>query len=127
MKRRKPLRKMSRKKVKEIKAVGAERAEFLHAFCVCMNCCNRAATDVHEIPRGANRHRAFGDRRGWLALCRPCHDLADSYSKFPLERAYVLKRLHDPEYWDLQWLNEARGKAPSAIDDNDLNGTTPSL
>lgn len=121
LKRTGSLRSRSAKKVRETKAVGVERSDFKREFCVCMNCRNRPATDVHEIPRGANRHRAFGDRRGWLSLCRPCHELADDYAKFPLERAYCLKRLFDPEHFDLAWLNEARGRAPGAITESDIS------
>lgn len=118
--KRSRLKPRSRKKVLEIKAAGKDRDAFRREFPICMACRNKTATDIHEIPRGPARRKAYGDRRGWLHLCRPCHEEIGDYSKVPIERALVLKWRFDPAHFDLAWINTTRNRAPTAITLKDL-------
>jgi len=110
----------SRKKKKE----DAERRELRSAFLwehgVCMACEQAGATDLHEICRGAHRHRAKLNPITWLALCRSCHDEMDDYSIWPLERQCAVKFLRDYQRFDLEELNAVRGRAPHAITMEDI-------
>ena len=113
--KRSRLRRVSPKRAKLIRAVGKERAEFKRLFPICWHCRKNAATDVHELTRGVFRANGYGDRRAWMALCRPCHTLYGDYGKVPLVKQLCVKHLNDGEYFSLEWINQARGRAPGAI------------
>lgn len=125
--------KRSRLKPKSKKRAAAEREAgpvfdtFKAEHPLCWHCRVRPTTDIHHLCRGANKAKTYSDRRGLFAACRKCHDRLGDYGKVSLIVQIATKKLRDPEYYDLAWLNKMRGKAPNAIDDNDLNGTTSSL
>lgn len=114
------MRRVSRKKRAEIDAASDDRETFAKEHPECMLCrrwCGYASQcGIHEIPRGAHRVRAYRDRRAWLRLCWPCHQIAGDYSRFPLTAQYRLKMLRDPRYYSRTWLNACRLTAKDAID-----------
>lgn len=113
--KRTPLRRMSARKRKAIDTARPGREAFACEFPTCMHCRRRRSCDTHEIPRGGHRPKAYEDRRAWLRLCRPCHDLFDNYRLAPLSLACAVKQLSDPEFYDLAWINTTRAKAETGI------------
>ena len=90
------------------------RDEFRLEHIYCMSC-GALASDVHEICRGPHRARAVTERCTWLLLCRRCHDDMDGYAEWPIEKQLGCKLVHDPNWFDLDRVNEIRGRAPGAI------------
>lgn len=102
------------------RAAAPERKAFKEIFPLCMVCGENLSIDVHEIVRGTSRCMAVLDRRTWLAVCRPCHELLDDYEKFPVALQYVIKAIWDAEYFDRVGLNTLRDRAVNAIDEADM-------
>lgn len=121
------LRRISEKKIKAIEEAADDRALFAWEFPQCMHCRKRRWRDTHEIPRGGLRPAAYRDRRGWLRLCRPCHDLFDDYRKVPLAVALAVKQRSDPEYYDLAWINTTRHRAQTGIEQSDVDAAARAL
>jgi hypothetical protein len=96
------------------------RKNFVAANFTCQCCMRRKAVDCHEIPRGAHREQALEHRCAWLAVCRPCHELIDDYSEWPVARQLALKLLGDPEHFDLLTVNRLRGRDENAITMGDV-------
>ena len=72
MKRRKPIRKVSLKRAKQLREYLPKRNTFIAAHPVCQMCHNARATDVHH---GWGRiGELLNDEEHWFALCRTCHD-----------------------------------------------------
>lgn len=88
--------------------------EFLATFPVCWLCRSNPTSEVHHLCSGAFKAKTFGDRRGFFAPCRKCHELLQS-GKVSLRVALYWKKVFDPEYFDLRWINTMRGRAPDAI------------
>lgn len=91
------------------------RHEFLLEVGRCMACGSGYALAVHEIGRGADRHRAWPHRAAWLALCMPCHRECGNYAVWPIARQLALKLVRDGAYFDLEAVNRIRGRAVGAI------------
>lgn len=67
------------------------------------------ALDVHEIIRGGQRAKMVADRRSWLCVCRTCHEKLSDFSMWPIVFQFALKKITDENWFDLDWLNDARG------------------
>jgi hypothetical protein len=109
------MRRQSAKRQKRNAEWGPVRRDFCIEMGVCAKCSRQAPLDCHEIARGAAREAALSRREAWLALCRNCHDSMDDYSVWPVERQLALKLLSDPAWFNIQVVNELRGRAPDAI------------
>lgn len=68
------LPKQSAKKRKELRETHDVRRAAIEHGVLCDSCQKRNATDCHEIPAGAHRHRAVNEPRAQLWLCRECHE-----------------------------------------------------
>lgn len=90
---RKPIRKRSTRKAKEISETKDARRLYLEAHPRCC-VCGGVAVDVNEIPRGPSRVTAVRDPDAWNTACRSCHDneLGD-YSKWPIAKQIARKWL----------------------------------
>ncbi len=112
--RKTPLKRVSTKRRRQMKATKDKRDTFRATFRICMLCNKRKATDVHEIVTRAKSDKSVEHRCTWLCLCRTCHDreVAD-YSRYPISRQLALKLVSDPEAFDLAKINELRGNDPN--------------
>lgn len=99
----------------ESKVRKARRA-FLSEIGSCMACGSGRDLTTHEIPRGADRHRAFLERAAWLCLCWPCNRAFANPAVWPLARQLALKLIRDGAYFDLAAINRIRGRAVGAIE-----------
>lgn len=69
--RRTPLKRVSKKRAKDMKTYSAQRKVFLEKNPSCQICHEAYATDVHH---GAGRSGPnYLDETHWFALCNPCH------------------------------------------------------
>jgi hypothetical protein len=110
---RKPIRKRSSKKSKEINDTRDARRLYLEAHPRCC-VCGGVAVDVNEIPRGPSRVTAVRDPDAWNTACRSCHDneLGD-YSKWPIAKQIARKWLEV-----LESINQHReGRAQTSPDE----------
>jgi len=119
--------KRSRLKRKSAKRRAVEREaqpvfdEFKAEHPLCWHCRVRPTTDVHHLCRGANKAKTYSDRRGLFAACRKCHDRLGDYGKVSLKVQIATKKLRDPEWFDLKWLNVSRGKHEDAITEDEIS------
>ena len=63
------------------------------------------------MPSGGNRSKCRYDPRACLRLCYDCHQGkqgAHSHRHWPLARQAALKKIRDPEHYDLDLLNGLR-------------------
>lgn len=98
--KRSPLKQMSSKKRKQTLQFQPAREAFKAELgCVC----GRVATDTHEVWGGACRSKSFECREGWLPGCRAHHVEIQDWSK---AKQYALKQIIDPDWYDLEKLNE---------------------
>jgi hypothetical protein len=117
--KRTKLKPMSAKTRQRIADAKEQRAEMRAHHC--MFCQKKQATEVHEITAGSGRQSSYGDRRGQLALCKPCHSLLQGWGgPDTIARQYWSKKTHDTIYYDRIWLNHSRGRAENAISDLDV-------
>lgn len=72
------------------------RREYRKVFRLCQCCCKR------------------------LALCRDCRDDLGDYSKWPIRRQLALKPVSDPGRFNLEVINEIRGRDEDAITLSDV-------
>ena len=72
--RKKPIKKVSDKKRKEINETGPFRKFYVTNQGLCDECQRNTASDCHEISSGEGRAAAVYLPNVWLALCRQCHD-----------------------------------------------------
>ena len=75
--KRTPLKRVSKKRGKELRHYSKTRAAFLtaHPFCVCCNYRNRNSSYACDIHHKAGRnHAMLNDETQWLPVCRDCHD-----------------------------------------------------
>lgn len=79
--------------------------------------CHRAATDLHEISRGAGRGVSLAVRAALLHLCNECHRIMDW---LPVSGQLAIKKLADPEGYDRVAVNRLRGRTDNAITDAEV-------
>ena len=103
------MRRRSKNRSKKDRSDETLRSAYRDLFPFCQLCGN-VACDVHEIARGGRRVKAQGLRCCLLHLCRPCHDLMGDYSVWTVERQLRLKKLADPEGFDLGKFQEIYGR-----------------
>ena len=117
------MRRISKKRQERLQLVEPLRDDYRCQFPVCqVPECSRLASDIHEISRGASRGASLGERCTWLHLCRPCHEEMGDYSKWPIVRQLAVKKLADPEGYDLAAFCVIRGRAEGAINEDEVNG-----
>lgn len=114
LKRKTPLKRVSKKRAMLNALMNPGRTGFVLLAGRCMVCGDADAIDCHEVCRGSAREACLHQPRLWLALCRPCHELMDDYSTFP-----IVKQLAIRIRWEIkktiQEANQVRGRAPGAI------------
>ena len=117
--KRSPIRRKSKKRAKQEREAGPVFDEFLATFSVCWLCRSKPTSEVHHLCSGSFKAKTFGDRRGFFAPCRWCHELLQS-GKVSLKVALYWKKVFDPEFWDLKWINRSRGRADDAITEEEV-------
>lgn len=116
------MRRMSKKRSAEERECRKMHDEYREMFPVCQNIdCHKRATDIHEIARGSHRRAARKLRSCILHLCRDCHDLMSDYRWTPLLRQLKVKKVTDPEGYNLLEFNAVRGRAPGAITEEEVD------
>lgn len=88
--RRAAIRKVSKKRQRELRVYSVLKKEFLsqRRFCeVFESCCTRKAIDVHHI-NGRNGKRLV-DIRDWLPVCRSCHRFLHDHPKYAKEAGFL--------------------------------------
>lgn len=97
----------SRKQAATYREYGPVRNAFLSEHNYRCSNCGRGGASVHEICNGPNRMRAFGRREAWLALCWTCNSGEFTNKQlWPYSRQLWLKLTSDPEYFNLDVINE---------------------
>jgi 4-alpha-glucanotransferase len=79
-KTRKPMRKVSKKRVQVNREYSVRRKAFLEAHPRCQRCDSFRSQDVHH-----KKGRLGGnllDQGTWVALCRSCHDWIHAHPKY---------------------------------------------
>lgn len=113
--KRNGLRRVSKKRAKLNREAWKEREEFRKLFPLCCWCGVRdpANHTIDEIVRGSSRGLAIVDRRAWLPACYDCNSVI--LTGMTIEHKLAIKLCIDPEYFDLQFINRIRGRAPGSI------------
>ena len=107
------MRRVSLKRTKHNRAVQPLRDAYRAEFPKCqVPWCRAAATELHELARGAGRKAALGVRAAWLHLCAFDHRQMDV---LPVAGQLALKKLSDPKGYSRRRVNELRGRQPDAI------------
>ena len=121
------MRRVSKKRAREIRQAKPGRDQFAEEFGRCMICGKRSGLETHEIARGSHRRAAYGRRCCWLRLCRDCHDACGRYALWPVERQLALKLLRDSEHYDLEAFNAVRPRDIHAITQSEVNSWLPTI
>lgn len=111
LRRNKRLRRRSKKRQQLCDEVYPAQDEFLCLFPRCAYPgCRKMANCIHECVWGSGMRKiAFADRRTWLPSCAPHNSSGRGFHDLnhcPFERQWAIKRQLDPEYFDLDRLNE---------------------
>lgn len=115
---------MKRQSDKRRRLVGecrAAREGFRLEYMICFVCLNAwrsspvPTLDVHEIARGCHRELAYRDPRAWLLLCRLDHEQMTASNGWDIPMQLALKKIRDPERYDLEFVNLIRGRQTGAI------------
>lgn len=116
----KPMPRVSPSKRKEQAATGVPRKALLESTLgQCMKCGRTSRLEVHEIARGAARHKAVHLPRLQLVLCRKCHDAVGDLEDYPVESQLAIRLVWEIEQ-SRRELNEARGRADTAVTSQEL-------
>jgi hypothetical protein len=87
--KRTPLRKVSKKRQKELREYSKLRKAHLSEHPTCEVCKERQATDIHHIlARG--RGGGLNDTGNFLAVCRPCHTLIHEKPSYARENGWLI-------------------------------------
>ena len=87
LKRKTPLRRVSKRRSKEMKEYSTERAKFLEELPICEVCMKAKSTDVHHK---AGRGKHYLDKDTWLSVCRSCHDKIHREPIWAREHGYLI-------------------------------------
>ena len=115
------MRRVSKKRAREIRLAKPARDAFAEEFPRCMVCGVRHSLETHEIARGPHRRKAYGQRCCWLRLCQNCHTACSRYLSWPIQKQLALKKLCDPEYYDLELFNVIRSRAITAVNQDEID------
>lgn len=86
LKRKTPLRRVSKKRQVEGKQYSLMRKSFLAELSLCEVCMREQSTDVHHIEgRGKN----YLNDKTWLSVCRACHEKIHREPIWSRERGYL--------------------------------------
>lgn len=85
LKRTGRLRRVSKKRAKQIRMEKPIRDALLRVNPICQWCNSEESVDPHEISRGYARQLATGDPDLILCVCRNCHDSLDDNLENPPE------------------------------------------
>ena len=97
-----------------MREIAPDRSNYLFAYHLCANC-GKAASDLHEIARGAHREQAIAYPQSWLSVCRKCHD--GPIGGMSIADQLALKFFQSPELYDRCIVNAIRGRAVNAVDE----------
>ena len=87
LKRKTPLRRVSKRRSKEMKEYGILRKEFLEKLPICEVCMKAKSTDIHH-KEGRGKHYLNVDT--WLSTCRMCHDKIHREPAWAREKGYLV-------------------------------------
>ena len=115
------MRNQSSKRARLMRKCTPERRAFLEQFPWCWACGAAQQMSVHEMARGGSREVALDKRITWFAACGYCNcgELNDE-KIWPIERQLAVKKLLDPDYFDLTQFNTLRRVDPYAVTLHDL-------
>jgi len=87
LKRKTPLRRVSKRRSEEMKEYSKKRTEFLTELPICEVCMKAKATDVHHK---AGRGKHYLDDETWLSTCRSCHDRIHREPIWAREKGFLI-------------------------------------
>jgi len=87
LKRKTPLRRVSKRRSEEMKEYSKKRTEFLTELPICEVCMKATATDVHHK---AGRGKHYLDEETWLSTCRSCHDRIHREPIWAREKGFLI-------------------------------------
>ena len=92
MKRQQPIRKVSTKRAKQMRAYKLVRSTYLveNSICECVGC-YQPSTDVHHM-KGRSGDRLV-DEEFFLAVCRSCHMEIENQPIWAKKMGYSISRL----------------------------------
>lgn len=112
------MRRVSKKRAKLNRQVKPLRDQYRWEFPKCqVPWCKAAATELHEISRGAARGASLGERASWLHLCSFDHKQMDIT---PIACQLAIKAIADPDGYDRETVNALRGRMPNAITSDEV-------
>lgn len=81
LKRRTPIRRVSKKHAAELRVYSGLRAKFLaeRPYCEARLCLGSLATEVHHT---AKRGKNLNNVETWLPVCRPCHTYIEEHKSW---------------------------------------------
>jgi len=92
LKRKKPMRRVSKKRQAESKEYSRKRSSFLATLPLCEVCAKSKSTDIHHRK---GRGKYYLDEGTWLATCRGCHDRIHRNPTWAREKGFILDRYVD--------------------------------
>lgn len=87
LRRKTPLKRVSKRRSKEMKEYSILRKEFLTNLPMCEVCMKANATDVHHK---AGRGKHYLDVESWLSTCRTCHDKIHKEPAWAREKGFLI-------------------------------------
>jgi hypothetical protein len=87
LKRKTPLRRVSKRRSKEMKEYGILRKEFLEKLPICEVCMKAKSTDIHHK---AGRGKHYIEVETWLSTCRSCHDRIHREPSWAREKGFLI-------------------------------------
>jgi len=94
----KPIPKVAKKRLAELKIYKVLRAEFLKDRPLCeakLEGCRKKATDIHH--KRGRENGLLNEVQWWLPVCRNCHSEITTNSRMAIENGLSISRLSKPE------------------------------
>jgi len=92
LKRKKPMKRVSKKRQADLKEYSRKRLNFLATLPLCEVCGKEKSKDVHHRK---GRGKYYLDEDTWLATCRSCHDRIHKNPIWARENGFLLDRYVD--------------------------------
>ena len=84
----------------------------------CWVCGARNNLVIHEMAKRSQAPNKWGERCNYFLACNTCN--CDVLEDPTLAHQLAIKALRDPDHYDRRRVNELRGRAPDAIDAEDV-------
>lgn len=89
--KRTPLRRVSKKRQKDLREYGKLRKEYIAGHPVCEVCGTRKTTDIHHkgVAGGVKRGSNLNNTDTWIGVCRACHTDIEMNKTWAREKGYL--------------------------------------